>query len=172
MNKYAPLFLIVVVIILVLFRGNTEEKKVVIHTISNEQIIEVDEKEESTILEKEKSPFDVTTSNDLNYEEEDNDRIWEENVKTHLLRQAFDNDFEVKITKEKSFTWEELGNSILVDSIKVSLRNPAGETSSFRAIVDHNTGKILRTWDRPIFDPINPRERRGIPLNPLYHSND
>ncbi|HLW56651.1 MAG TPA: hypothetical protein VKY27_04655 [Bacteriovoracaceae bacterium] len=172
MNKYAPLFLIAVVIILVVFRGSTEDKKVVIHTISNDHIVEVDEKEESTVAEKEKSPFDIATSTDLTHEEEENDRIWEENVRSHLLRQAFDDDFEVKITKENSFTWEELGNSILVDSIKVSLRNPAGETSTFRAIVDHNTGKVLRTWDRPIFDPVNPRERRGIPLNPLYHPND
>lgn len=172
MNKYASLIIIAIVVAFTFFKEKGEHKKVVIHTISNEQIIEVDEKEERIRADKDKALLDTTSLNDISHEEEENDRIWEENVRSHLLRQSMDEEFEVKITKEKSFTWEGMGNSIEVDSIKVSLRNPAGETSTFRAIVDHNTGKVLRTWDRPIFDPINPRERRGIKLNLLYHPHD
>lgn len=173
MNKYLLLFIFSLAVFLLLFQGSAEHKKTVVHTISSDQIMEIDDKEEKRLKEAEAATFDSKSSPDSYFEStEVYDKTWEDNVKSSILRQAFDSDFEVSVVKEKSFLWKELGNEIEVDSVKVSLRNPAGETSTFRAIVDHNTGKVLRTWDRPIFDSINPRERPGIKLNPLYHPED
>ena len=171
MNKYLLLTFIFAAIILLLIQRGGEHKEVVVHKISSEQIREIDEKEEKRILEAEKSALD-TSSTEAVSDEYDHEKAWEENIKSNLLRQSFDENYDIKLTKESSFTWDELGAPIDVDSVKVSLRNPSGETSSFRALIDKNNGKILRTWDRPVIDPINPREKRGIKLNPLYHPAD
>ncbi|HLT21844.1 MAG TPA: hypothetical protein VKZ84_00305 [Bacteriovoracaceae bacterium] len=172
MNKYIIFLFIGLAALFLLMRGEAEHKKTVIHKISSEQITEIDEKEEKKIREAENSLLETTSSSDSYSDENEHDKVWEENVKAQLLRQAYDDSFDISITKEDSFSWKELGRPIKVKSVKVQLRNMAGETSSFRAIVDPSNGKILRTWDRPVIDPINPRESRGIKLNPLYHPQD
>ncbi|MFA5584695.1 MAG: hypothetical protein WDA09_10825 [Bacteriovoracaceae bacterium] len=172
MNRYFIFLFLGLAALFLLMRGEAEHKKTVIHKISSEQIKEIDEKEEKKIREAESTLPETTSTTDSHSDKSDIDQIWEENVKAQLLRQAYDDSFDIQITKEDSFSWKELGKPIQVKSVKVQLRNMAGETSSFRAIVDPSNGKILRTWDRPVFDPINPRESRGIKLNPLYHPQD
>lgn len=172
MNKYIPLLAIAIVVLLVLFKDNAEHKKVVIHTVPTEQIVEIDEIEAKKIVEPENAKEAVSTNDSITSETVEQDEVWEENIKTHLLRQALDENLQIDIVKEKTVTLEEFGRPIKADSVKINLRNPAGESSSFRALVDHHTGKILRTWDRPVFDPVNPREIRGIKVNPLYHPYD
>lgn len=172
MNRYIAFLIIIVVVALVLLKEKGEHKRVVVHTISTEQIVEIDEAEEKRKMED--KPLIETTSSDEQslIDEVLPDEEWEENIKSQLIRQAYDENLDVQIIKEKSLTWEEMGRPIEVESVKISLRNPAGETSTFRALVEQNTGKILRTWDRPVIDPINPRERNGIKISPLYHQHD
>lgn len=167
MNKRTFLIFTLLALALFFFKEKAEHKKTVVHKISDEQIKEIDEKEEKQILKR--KALSKETSSII---EDDEDPNWQENVKTNILRQTSDPHVDIQLTKEKSFVWEELGTPIEVSSVKVSLRNIAGETSTFRALIDQNTGKVLRTWDRPVFDPINPREVPGIKLSPLYHPQD
>lgn len=168
MNRYILLLFVILATLPFLFKDGAEHKKTVIHKIDDDQIKEINEKEEKQITE---NNVQANETNPLATDDSE-DYHWQESVKSNILRQSFDQDVEIKLIKEKSFTWKEFGKPIEVERIKVSLRNPAGETSNFRALVDQNTGKILRTWDRPVFDPINPRQNKGIKLNPLYHPED
>jgi hypothetical protein len=50
----------------------------------------------------------------------------------------------------------------------VTLTNQQEAQSSFRAIVDAQTGKILETWDQTISDPADVRGGFRIKLDPRY----
>lgn len=168
-KKYLAAFVLITIAILtLLFKERPAREMSVTHKIPKEHIKVVEDKDISEAIEENQGSTEASVDDIIVGPEEH----WEEHVKVQLKRQAFDDSVEVDITKENSIFWEELGTPIEANTIKVQLRNPAGETTSFRALIDSNTGKILRTWDRPVIDPINPRERRGIKVSPRYHANN
>ena len=93
---------------------------------------------------------------------------WEENVEKFLRAQGGDALKSVNIITLDSFIWHNQGLALNVESILISLTNQRDEETKFRALVDSETGKILHTWDQPVFDPINPREKRGVKIDPRY----
>lgn len=163
-NKYffGLIFFLFIAVALLLKEDSVKEATIT-HKISAEHIKAIEDKGISEVIEE---TSDSAQTTDLPVKDEP----WEENVKVQLKRQAMDDNVEVNIIKESALFWEEMGTSIEANTIKVQLRTPAGETTSFRALIDSNTGKVLRTWDRPVLDPINPRERSGIRINSRYHT--
>lgn len=163
-NKYLfGLFFFLCIAIALLLKKDSVKEMSITHKISDEHIKAIEDKGVSEVTDESSDSVEATTSPIL-------EEPWEENVKVQIKRQAMDDNIEVNVTKESTLFWEEMGTSIEANTIKVQLRTPAGETTSFRALIDSNTGKVLRTWDRPVLDPINPREQSGIKINARYHT--
>lgn len=163
-NKYLfGLIFFLFIAVALLLKEDSVKEATITHKISDEHIKAIEDKGVSEVIEETSDSAEATALPAL-------DEPWEENVKVQLKRQAMDDSVEVNIIKESTLFWEEMGTSIEANTIKVQLRTPAGETTSFRALIDSNTGKVLRTWDRPVLDPINPRERSGIKINSRYHT--
>lgn len=96
---------------------------------------------------------------------------WQEGLESTLKDLGGESLAKIDINKMDSFIWSQDGIALNVESVKVTLTDEAGETTSFKAMVDSETGKILQTWDQPVMDPANPREKWGIKLDPRYHQN-
>lgn len=114
--------------------------------------------------EENKEVEDLKFANEISEE-------WQEGVEKALRTQGGSSLSEVDIKKTDSFIWAHEGVALNVESILITLKNQNGEERKFRAMVDSETGKILRTWDHPVIDPMNPRESRGVSIDPRYHNN-
>lgn len=75
---------------------------------------------------------------------------------------------ELKITPLESLIWVHEGKSLNVETAKISFKAPDGREISFKAMVDSQTGKILQTWDQPVFDDFSHKDKSGIKLDPRY----
>jgi hypothetical protein len=78
---------------------------------------------------------------------------WQKKLESSLKEQGGSYIKEIIIKKEKSFVWNRDDNPLHVESVMVTLINQEKSESSFRAIVDSQTGKILESWDRTIVEP-------------------
>lgn len=93
---------------------------------------------------------------------------WEAKLHGSLKQQA-PNLKEIKIEKENSLVWMRDNNALLVETVKISLKNQQDSQTSFRAMVDSQTGKVLETWDRTIVDPVDKSSQFGIKIDPRYN---
>ena len=94
---------------------------------------------------------------------------WEKRLETSLKAQGGNSLKEIKIQKENSLVWMRDENPLLVESVVITLINQKDMESSFRALVDSQTGKVLESWDQTIFDPTKVREETfRIKLDPRY----
>ncbi len=93
---------------------------------------------------------------------------WQERLESSFKEQAGDGLKKIDIRKEKSFIWNKDNIPLHVEMVVIKLTNQQDVESSFRAIVDSQTGKVLETWDRTIFDPADMRAGVQIKLDPRY----
>lgn len=93
---------------------------------------------------------------------------WEKKLTQSLKAQAGSSLKELEIKKERSLVWTRDENALLVESVVVSMTNTQDVSSSFRALVDSQTGKVLETWDRTIFDPMDKSAEFRFKLDPRY----
>lgn len=93
---------------------------------------------------------------------------WEDKLTTSLKAQAGNTLKELKIVTNKSLIWTRDDVPLHVQSVTVSMTNQQDVQSSFSALVDSQTGKILETWNQSIFDPANVREGFRFKLDPRY----
>lgn len=93
---------------------------------------------------------------------------WEEKLTTSFKEQGGATLKEIKIVKERSFVWKRDDLPLHVNSVIVSLTTKEDVQTSFKALVDSQTGKVLETWDRSISDPANVREGFRFKLDPRY----
>lgn len=93
---------------------------------------------------------------------------WQNRLETSLKEQGGDSLKNIQIKKERSLTWTRDEVPLSVESVIITLTNQQNEESSFRAIVDSQTGKVLETWDRTIFDPADVRAGFQIKLKDHY----
>ncbi len=93
---------------------------------------------------------------------------WQKRLETSLKAQGGSGLKEIKIQKESSLVWMRDENPILVESVIVTLTSHKKMQSSFRALVDSQTGKVLESWDQTIFDPANVRDGFHLKLDPRY----
>ncbi len=96
---------------------------------------------------------------------------WEKKLKTSLLAQGGSAIKDINIKKVESLIWVQDQHALNVESVVIELKNDKDEESSFRAMIDSQTGKILETWDRPVTDPMNPKENTGLKLDPRYFND-
>lgn len=96
---------------------------------------------------------------------------WEKGLRENLLQQGGDAVKDIKFTKIDSFVWAHEGVALFVESVIVTLRNEKNVPTTFRVLVDAQTGKILKNWDQPVIDPVNPREGFRIKIDPRYHAD-
>lgn len=128
-----------------------------------------------TIRSKEefKTRSSVSDFEESRKEEDTEDEVtkaWKSRVEKSLFIQGGKELKSVDIKRVDSFIWEHEGISLDVESVIVSVTNQKGEERKFRAMIDPLNGKILRTWDHPVIDPMNPRENQsGLKLDPRYH---
>ncbi len=95
---------------------------------------------------------------------------WDEELEKTIRSQGGDGVKDVQLKSVDSFIWTQDGQSLFVESVIVTLKKPNNEEISFRVLVDSQTGKILKNWDQPIFDPANPRDNFKIKIDPRYHN--
>lgn len=91
---------------------------------------------------------------------------WKENLKNTLYLQGKKMIKDIVLKNEDSFIWIHDGIALNVESVLVSITNHSDQKTSFRVLVDSQTGKILQNWDQPVDDPLNPRAQPG--LKPVY----
>ncbi len=96
---------------------------------------------------------------------------WREKLESALRLQGGSEVKELLIDKVDSFIWAHGGIALNVESVIVRLKNLKDEQTSFRVLVDAQTGKILKNWDQPVIDPANPRDAFRIKVDPSYHTN-
>lgn len=96
---------------------------------------------------------------------------WKEHLEDSLRAQGGSALKDIAIQKAESFIWAQDGIALHVESAIVTLKNAKNEETTFRVLVDAQTGKVLRNWDRPVIDPMNPRENFGIKVDPRYHND-
>ncbi len=94
---------------------------------------------------------------------------WQEKLEENLKAQGGEGVKDIKVQKVESLIINQNGNAINTESVVISLKNEKGEISTFRAMIDSGSGKILETWDRPISDPMNPREEFKLKVDPRYN---
>lgn len=96
---------------------------------------------------------------------------WHDRVRDSFRKQA-PSVKDITITVEQSYVLVQGTNAINVESVKIILTNQRGEESSFRALVDSQTGKVIETWDRSLTDPMNPRDTFKLKLDPRYQQTN
>lgn len=94
---------------------------------------------------------------------------WQEKLEENLKAQGGDGIKDIKVQKVESLIMNHQSGAIYTESVVVTLKNEKGEVSKFRAMIDSGSGKILETWDRPISDPVNPREEFKLRVDPRYN---
>lgn len=97
---------------------------------------------------------------------------WKVEVEKTLRQQGGNSLKSVSIDKVDSFVMNYEGIPLNVEAVAINLTNQNGEVTKFNAVVDSQNGKILRTFDLPIIDPVNPRAVPGIKIDPRYHSEN
>ena len=95
---------------------------------------------------------------------------WNESLEETLRIQAREGIKEVIMKSVDSFVWSQDGIALFVESVIVTIKNSKNEETTFRVMVDSQTGKILKNWDQPIYDPVNPRDNFKIKIDPRYHN--
>lgn len=93
---------------------------------------------------------------------------WQQRLEETFKEQAGESLKKVVIKRERSFIWNKDNTPLHVEMVVVKLTSNQDVESSFRAVVDSQTGKILETFDRTIFDPAEVRAEAQIKLDPRY----
>lgn len=75
---------------------------------------------------------------------------------------------DVQVRPVDSFVLAQDNLALFVESVVVTITNEQNAQTSFRVLVDSQTGKILRNWDQPVIDPINPRQNFRLKIDPRY----
>jgi hypothetical protein len=118
------------------------------------------------IIDQIKAPLNrrPASLNYINHPSQD----WEKKLTQLLKAQGGTSLKELEIKKERSLVWVRDENALLVESVVVSMKNNQDVSSSFRALVDSQTGKVLETWDRTVFDPMDKSAEFRFKLDPHY----
>jgi hypothetical protein len=95
---------------------------------------------------------------------------WKKAVEKSIIRQAGGKVKDLEVKQLESLIWIQDNIPLNVENVTVSFRDPDGRKISFRAMVDSQSGRLIQTWDRPVFDDFGPN-KDGIRLDPRYLEN-
>lgn len=75
---------------------------------------------------------------------------------------------DIQVRPVDSFVLAQDNLALFVESVVVTITNEQNAQTTFRVLVDSQTGKILRNWDQPVIDPANPRQNFRLKIDPRY----
>ncbi len=96
---------------------------------------------------------------------------WKEALERTLRKQGGSAVKEIQMEVVDSLVWTQDEMGLFVESVVVTLRDDKNTSTTFRVLVDSQSGKILKNWDQPVIDPANPRESLRLKLDPRYHQD-
>jgi hypothetical protein len=100
------------------------------------------------------------------------DPKWKSSLENFLKDQGGEMLEDVKIEHERSFVWTRDGQPLRVESVVITLTDKRKSQSHFRAMIDPQTSKILETWDKTIFEPVDKKEGFRFKLDPRYSTTN
>lgn len=93
---------------------------------------------------------------------------WKPALERALLAQGGSEIKDIKIEKLDSFIWQESGVALYVETVKITLKNNKNSNVSFNAMVDSETGKILKNWNQPVIDNFDKKDNFKVRIDPRY----
>jgi hypothetical protein len=93
---------------------------------------------------------------------------WKPNLEKALIAQGGSTVKDIKIEKVDSFIWTESGVALYVETVKITLKNEQNSSVSFNAMVDSETGKILKNWNQPVIDHFEKKDTFKVHVDPRY----
>ena len=129
------------------------------------------EKEKNKKLSKNKNilflnPKDEKiVKNEYKFSNKKNDD-WETELRNRLL-DSLDNKPELTIKKEKSLIEVLKDKARYIEQAQIIIDHEDGRQDSFRALIDSESGKILRSWDRTIHENFLKKPRKFSPSGNL-----
>ncbi len=97
---------------------------------------------------------------------------WETLLENSIREQGGQTLKEVQLTKIDSFIWPQNGIALHVESVLVNLTKNNNEKTSFKVLVDAQNGKILKNWDQPVIENMNPKDQFKVRIDPRYHDEN
>ena len=91
---------------------------------------------------------------------------WKIELRNRLL-DSLDNKPELTIKKEKSLIKVKRNKAMYIEQAQIIIDHEDGRQDSFRAHIDSETGKILRSWDRTIHENFVKKPRKFSPSGQL-----
>lgn len=93
---------------------------------------------------------------------------WSPALQKTLRKQGGKSLKSIDIKTIDSFVLAQDNLAYFVESVVVTITNEQNSQTTFRVLVDSQTGKILRNWDQPVIDPVNPRQNFRLKIDPRY----
>ncbi|GEM_PF-6909043 len=90
---------------------------------------------------------------------------WEKDLTKSLANLGGEEVKNIAVKKIASVIWMKNEGGMNAESVIITLTNKDGAESTFRAMIDSATGRILQTWDRTIFEPAGRRDRHELTLD-------
>jgi hypothetical protein len=95
----------------------------------------------------------------------------EKTMETTIRNMVKDSLSEMSFEKVEEIPWNYGGKKVNAQSYIVTLKNDVNATTTFRVLVDAQSGKLMESWDQPIYDPVNPRNNFKVKIDPRYHND-
>jgi hypothetical protein len=93
---------------------------------------------------------------------------WKPNLEKALIAQGGSAVKDVQIEKVDSFIWTESRVALYVETVKITLKNDKNSSVSFNAMIDSETGKILKNWNQPVIDHFDKKDNFKVHIDPRY----
>ncbi len=155
-KKISFLFFVLFLGLLLFFRGQESSTQKVITKKMNPQKILIKEKN------KEALPYVATDAVKHHVGHE-------KTMETTIRNMVKDSLSEMSFEKVEEIPWNYGGKKVRAQSYIVTLKNEVNATTTFRVLVDARSGKLMESWDQPIYDPVNPRNNFKVKIDPRYH---
>ena len=78
---------------------------------------------------------------------------WKKKLENSLQYQMGSELKDLKVQPLKELILERDGHALHVQAVLIKIKNIADMESSFNAIIDSQTGKVIETWNQPVFEP-------------------
>lgn len=96
---------------------------------------------------------------------------WKKRVEESLRIQGGSTVKHIEIERVDAFNWKVGKVPVAVESVLIKIQHVKGHRTSFRALIDPASGKILQTWDPPTIDDFSHKSHLEVRVDPRYHND-
>ena len=150
-------------------KGNKPEEKSISKEIVKKNIILKKNKKIIPKVNKEKNIFNQSDKafdkNKYQFSNKKNED-WELELRNRLL-DSLDNKPELTIKREKSLIKILKDKARYIEQAQIIIDHEDGRQDSFRALIDSESGRIIRSWDRTIHENFLKKPRKFAPSGKL-----